>query len=140
MSIEHLNATVDKGILDFVSIDDSVFRYYAPLARVKRFVDSHYGDPLSLKTVAGIASLERTYFSTYFREKTGVCYRDWLSSVRVTRALELMALRNLPITDIAFDVGFQDLRTFERAFEKCTGLSPRVMRKRIRVQGMAKLV
>ena len=120
-------------------VDDRVFEFYAPLTRVKFFVDSHFQDPLPLATVAKIACLERTYFSRFFHEKTGICFRDWLSNLRVEHALELMRLRNRTITDIAFAVGFQDLRTFERAFEKSTGLTPREVSKQIRVQRSAKL-
>ncbi len=119
-------------MFDPQNINHRVFSYYAPLKRVKRFVDQHYTEPLPLEMVAAVAGLEKTYFSTFFREKSGVCYRDWLSWVRIVHALELMKSRNIAITQAAFEVGFQDLRTFERAFEKCTGHTPQQMRKKLR--------
>jgi len=138
MTNERRKSLTLDGTCLLVKLDDRVFAYYAPLMRVKRFVDAHYQEPLPLATVAEIACLERTYFSTFFHEKTGICYRDWLNGLRVERALELMRSRNRTITDIAFAVGFQDLRTFERAFEKSTGLCPRKVRKQIRGQRLAK--
>jgi transcriptional regulator GlxA family with amidase domain len=115
-------------------VDDQVFSYYAPLKKVKRFVESHYQEPLPLATVAGIACLERTYFSRYFHEKTGICFKDWLIGLRVKHALVLMRSQNQTITQIGLAAGFQDLRTFERAFERCTGMSPQKMRNEIRNQ------
>jgi len=113
-------------------IDDWIFSFNPRLNKVKRFVDANLAEPLSLDRAAGVAGLERTYFSKYFREKTGICFRDWLSTMRVNRAMQIMSIRDLSITEIAFAVGFQDLRTFERAVERCTGLSPKAVKNRLR--------
>ena len=120
-------------------IDSWIFCYDPRLTKVKNFVDVHFADPVSLDTIAGVAGLEKTYFSKYFRKKTGVCFRDWLSAVRVNRALDIMMVRDLSITKMAFAVGFQDLRTFERAVEKCTGLTPNAVKKQLRLRVDAKL-
>lgn len=114
--------------------DHWVFSYDPRLGRVKKFVDANYTSPISLDRAASVAGLEKTYFSKYFREKTGVCFRDWLAAVRVDRAMEIMKARDLSITEIAFAVGFQDLRTFERVVERCTGLSPKAVKNRLRIQ------
>jgi AraC-like DNA-binding protein len=42
-----------------------------------------------------------------------------------------MRSQSLSVTEIAFAVGYRDLRTFERAFGKCTGQCPKVVRKKI---------
>ena len=105
------------------------FSYYPRLQRLERYVESHYAEPLPLRTAAQVAGLEQTYFSRFFREKTGVCYRDWLRWVRVNRAIELLSRRDMSLTEAAFSVGFEHLGTFERACKKCTGLTPRAMRR-----------
>ena len=110
----------------------SVVDYDVRLARLKRFVDRHYADPLPLERAAEVVGLEKTYFSRYFHEKTGICYRDWLHCIRVDRAIELMHARDSTVTEIAFAVGYQDLRTFERAFHKCTGRCPKAVRDQVR--------
>ena len=69
------------------------FSYYDRLARVDRFVQRHYGDPLPLKVAARIAGLEQSYFSKFFREKVGICYLEWLAWVRVRYAVALMHTR-----------------------------------------------
>lgn len=117
---------------DPADIHSAAFHYYARLGRLKRFVDAHYHEPLPLRVAARVAGLEATYFSKFFHEKTGVCYREWLRWVRVRRAIELMQRRNLSITEIAFAVGFGDLTTFERACRRCTGWAPQALKKRVR--------
>ncbi len=113
-------------------INHRIFSYNPRLEKVKRFIDGHFSEPVSLEIAAEVAGLEKTYFSKFFHQKTGICFRDWLSSVRVTRAMEIMTTQDLPITEVAFTVGFQDLRTFERAIEKHTGLSPRAVKNQLR--------
>jgi len=125
-------------MLEPKTIDDRIFSYNPRLSKVKRFVDANLTERVSLDLAARVAGLEKTYFSKYFREKTGSCFRDWLSAMRVKRAMEFMTVRDLSITEIAFTVGFQDLRTFERAVERCTGLSPRAVKNRLRPRPGAK--
>lgn len=113
-------------------IDHDAFHYYTRLRKVKRYVDANYSEPLDLQSVADIAGLEKTYFSRFFHQKTGVCFHEWLTWVRVGHAINLLAYHDRPITEVALDVGFQDLRTFERAVARCTGNTPRDVRRSLR--------
>lgn len=122
-------------MFEFDDIDCVSFRHNPRLHKVKQFVDSHFSEPVSLELAAGVAGLEKTYFSRFFRRKTGLCFRDWLRRVRVKHAVDIMVARDLTVTEIAFMVGFQDLRTFERAVAKCTGLSPKAVKHKLRQPG-----
>ena len=113
-------------------INTGAFSYYVRLGRVRRYVMDHYAEPISLSEIAQVAGLERTYFSTFFHDKTGVLFRDWLASIRVDMAVKLICQRNSSIRRVATETGFSSLRTFERAFLKAQGLSPSSFRKRVR--------
>jgi AraC-like DNA-binding protein len=113
-------------------ISEDAFSYYQRLGRVQDYVRVHYSAPITLADAARVAGLEKTYFSKFFHQKTGVRYHEWLTWVRVSRAIELMKRRNLSITEIAFAVGFSDLTTFERACRRCTGSTPMMLKKRLR--------
>jgi len=130
-----LDVTPDVAVrgqmFDASKINHRQFSYDSRLERVNRFVEQRYVEPLPLGRVAQIAGLEKSYFSKYFHEKTGVCYHDWLHWIRVGHAIELMNARELSITQIGFAVGYRDLRTFERAFVRCTGQCPNIMKKKI---------
>ena len=113
-------------------INSSAFTYYARLARVRQYVEAHYSEDLTLAEAAGVAGLEPKYFSTFFHDKTGVCFKDWLRELRVEKALGLMRSRNYSITQVGFAVGFQALRTFERAFKRTTGMTPSDYKRAVR--------
>lgn len=110
----------------------AAFAYYPRLKRLKDHVDQHYDEELSLAVAARITGLEKKYFSTFFHEKTGVCFKDWLAHVRIARALEMLKAQDVSITRTAFAVGFQDLRTFERTFKRCTGMTPSAYKRKVR--------
>ena len=112
-------------------VNSSAFDYYSRLRRVKDHVDQNYSEEISLEKAAQIAATEKTYFSTFFRKKVGITFTDWLRQLRVAKAIEIMKIRNQSICDIAFEVGFGDLRTFERAFKRYTNLTAREFKKSV---------
>ena len=106
-----------------------MFFFCPRLAKIKRHVDEHFDEPFTLAEAADIAGLEKTYFCKIFREKVGISFVEWLARERVKRAVLMLMNHDHRITDVAFAVGFGDLRTFERAFKKCVGITPRECKK-----------
>ena len=60
---------------------------------------------------------------------TGLNYKDLLNQVREQRAMELLRQSDIPITDIAFELGYYDSSSFTRSFKRWTGVSPSEYRK-----------
>ena len=110
--------------MEFDRLNHKVFEYYSRLGRLREYVDTNYSERITLETAAQVALLESTYFSSYFKKRVGISFSEWLRQVRVTKAIALMRDTDFSITRIAFDVGFDGLRTFERAFKKHTGRTP----------------
>lgn len=113
-------------------VEHASLQYYPRLRRVKLFVEEHYNEEISLARAAQVAGLEKKYFSAFFRAKVGLGFMDWLTRLRVTKALRLIAREDRVLTQLGFDIGFKEPRTFQRAFKRCTGLTPRDFRKLIR--------
>lgn len=113
-------------------INQAAFTYYERLRRIKQYVDGNSFEDVSLGTVARVAGLEKKYFSAFFRLKVGIGFKDWLTYLRIGRAMELLERQDQTITAVAFAVGFRDLGTFERAFKKATGMTPQVFKKSVR--------
>ena len=126
-------------MLNRIDFETRIFSYYLPLQRVREFVDRNLSEPISLRTAARAAGLEEKYFSAFFHRKTGVCFRDWLAGRRVERAIEILKQRDDTITSVAASVGFQDLRTFERAFKRLTGITPRELKRSVAPRILAPL-
>ena len=116
-------------MLDFKKINNKAFQYYPALRKINEYVLENYSEDIPLKTAANVAGMERKYFSTFFHTKVGMCFCNWLMQIRIFKAAALFGAEDYSITDVAFRCGYQDLRTFERAFKKCTGHTPREFKK-----------
>lgn len=113
-------------------MNERAFCYYYRLRRVQDYAFSRPAEPLSLAAAAEIAGLERTYFSKFFHQKTGLCFRDWINEVHLQRAMSLLEESDLPITRVAHEAGFSSLRSLERVFARKIGMAPRDFKKSMR--------
>jgi YesN/AraC family two-component response regulator len=99
------------------------------LRRLHQYVEQSYSDYIPLEKAVQIAALENSYFSSYFHATIGSTFTDWLRQVRVKKAMELMKASDFSIAEVAYKVGFRDLRTFEWAFKKYVLKTPREFKK-----------
>lgn len=106
--------------------------YYPSLRRVRRHHEQHISEPLPMSAAARIARLNTSYFSSFFHAKVGARFTDWVHHVRVERAKAILCREDRPIRQVASDVGFSGMRTFQRAFKRHTSLTPREFRRRSR--------
>jgi AraC-like DNA-binding protein len=96
------------------------------------YLDERCEAPLDLESTAEEVGLSPFHFLRLFSKVVGVTPHQYLVRSRLRRAARLLADGDVPITDIAFDVGFGDLSNFIRTFRRAAGLSPRAFRKAAR--------
>ena len=95
------------------------------LAEVIRYVEENYADyNLNLNTVADAIGKNSRHISRVFKEETKMGILDYINSIRIKKARELMASRKYTIEEVARQVGYNSVRTFRRAFVKITGEMP----------------
>lgn len=99
-------------------------RYPRALKRAVRYIDSHYEQPLHLSRLADDGGVSLSYLSRLFAEYLGMPFNDYLNTVRLDAAEELLAGNSLSVKEIAYTVGYQDPNYFSRIFKKYRGLSP----------------
>src|SRR5436309_15471705 len=113
------------------AVNVKAFDYYQSLNRVREHFEKSYSQRVSLIDAANIAGMEAKHFGKFFQQKGGIGFKEWTNRVRVAIAIQMIAKEHQSLTDGAFGSGFHDFRTFERAFKKLTGLTPREFRKTI---------
>ncbi len=90
-------------------------------------VRNNYDEPLRLEQLAAAASLSPFHFTRQFRRLYGRTPGQYLTSVRIARAAELLR-QDVPVRDACFAVGFQSVQSFSILFRKMTGKTPGSMR------------
>ena len=89
------------------------------------FTMEAYDRPIQLAEVAAIANMTTTAFCRYFKQHTRKTYLDFLNEYRIGQACKLLAEKDKPIAQIAFESGFNNLSNFNRRFKGVKGVSPR---------------
>jgi AraC-like DNA-binding protein len=98
---------------------------------VTGYVENHYATEISLSEIADKLRVTNRYLSTYFKEKTGINFIDYLHELRIQKAKELLTETNLKIQEVTERVGYQNTNSFIRLFKKHSGLTPGEFRKNL---------
>jgi AraC-like DNA-binding protein len=88
------------------------------------WIDAHSHRQIGLEDAAAQAGISPFHFLRLFSEVVGVTPHQYLVRSRLRHAARRLADDDSPITDIAYDVGFNDLSNFVRTFHRAAGASP----------------
>jgi two-component system response regulator YesN len=101
-------------------------RYSTKLKKAVDYMQNNYHDPeISLNTVARVAFVSPTHFSTLFSQQMGKTFVEYLTELRMDKAKELLRCTDAGSSEIAYQVGYSDPHYFSFIFKKVNGCSPR---------------
>ncbi len=101
-------------------------RYTSMLQKTVAYLKQQYAQPdISLNTVAGVAGMSPSHFSTVFSQQMGQTFVEYLTSLRMEQARSLLRCTDKSSGDIALEVGYNDPHYFSFLFKKVNGCSPR---------------
>lgn len=100
-------------------------------------MNEKYGEPLSTRDLADIATLSPFHFNRTFRRETGVPPGRFLSAIRLAKAKQLLATTSLSVSDISYRVGFNSVGTFTSRFTASVGVPPTRFRSGLAAQAPA---
>ncbi|RMU36814.1 hypothetical protein ALP30_03345 [Pseudomonas syringae pv. primulae] len=93
------------------------------------YISEHYNSELTLEEVAEHVGMRPVYFSKFFRQATGRRFIEFVNSMRVARACDLLTYSEMAITDICFEVGFTNISNFNRRFQAMKNMTPSFYRR-----------
>lgn len=96
---------------------------------VLEYVAEYFYEPQSLPGAAKMASLSQRQFSTMCRKITTQSFVQYVNQLRAQKAADLLKNTNMPVAAIAFEVGFEELSTFYRAFNRFHKTTPLAYRE-----------
>lgn len=88
------------------------------------YVIDHLHEKIKEHDVAALCKMSPFKFSRSFKRCYGVTFQEYLITMRMEKASQLLANPNVLVADVAFQVGFKDPSYFTRAFKKIKGVSP----------------
>ena len=100
----------------------------ARLRRVRDRIDREYAQPLDVEALARDAHMSAGHFSREFRRAYGESPYSYLMTRRIERAMALLRVGDLSVTEVCFEVGCSSLGTFSTRFTELVGLPPSAYR------------
>ena len=101
-------------------------------ARAKNYIQEHYREKIGRGEIAASVFLAPTYLSKIFRESSGMTIREYINFCRVEEAKRLIVSTGYSMSDIAMEVGFDNIPYFFTVFKKRTGMTPDAWRQKVK--------
>lgn len=100
----------------------------AGLLRSLHYIKTNFSDQLTIDHLAAQAGISKYHFCRKFKKHTGMTPMHFVTLMRVEKAKGLLE-RKIPVSAVAYKVGFNDLGNFIRSFKKVTGQTPSAFKK-----------
>lgn len=106
-------------------------KYSSLLKDARTYIEQNFdNEEISLNTVAASVNLSPNHFSTIFSQEMGQTFIEFLTSVRMGKAKELLRSSSMKTAEIAYAVGYKDAHYFSYLFKKTQECTPREFRSR----------
>lgn len=116
------------GLTDIAAGMDCNDNATAMLAAVL-YIRSHLSETLSISDAAAHVNFSRSQFAANFKKAVGMTFLQYLQSVRIIKARQLLAATTMSAEDVSRAVGYEDVKYFSQLFTQYTGISTTEYRK-----------
>ena len=99
-------------------------RANSPVDNVIQYIRANISQPITLEELADVANLSVYYFAHCFKEETGFAPLEYVINTRIERAKALLLRTTMPVSEIAYAVGYRSAGSLSNAFIKRVGISP----------------
>lgn len=104
---------------------DSQLSNHQTIKAAEYYIKSHISEKILAKDVARHVNLSDVYFTSYFKLKTGINFRDYVIQIKMEYAKTLMEQHpDKTVSEVGAAIGYDDYRSFYRVFKQYTGVNP----------------
>ena len=108
-----------------VAAPDSSFHHYKQIVKgALQIISEEYDRKLTIREVAERLYVSESHLMHEFKENIGKTFNECLTEYRIRKAKELLARGNLRVNEVAFMVGYQDVKYFGQVFKEMVGMTP----------------
>lgn len=101
------------------------FKHSQQLKSVFEFIENNYASNITLQQLSQISGMSSKYFCRYFQTIAHRTPMDYLNYYRIERSCHLLCTCDLPVTDIAYDCGFNDCSYYIKLFKRYKHITPK---------------
>lgn len=89
-----------------------------------KYIEENYKEEIFLKDVANISNVSPYYFSKLFKKEMGMNFTAYITKYKVEKAKEMLKNTDIPIVNIAAELGYYECGYFTKIFKKIEGVTP----------------
>lgn len=126
-----LSRLMGQEVIDSFDIDSDFHQQkknYNRMQKILNYINSQAHRPLYIEEVASKFNMSRNHFSRLFNQNSSLSFNQYILSIRIERACKLLLHSDKSVTEIAFEVGFESISTFNRAFQQSKNIAPSLFR------------
>lgn len=94
------------------------------ISKLIKWIEKNYAEKITLQSLACVVNVSEKYLCRFFKEYTGKTPIDYVNTLRIERAAEMLALGS-SVTEAAISSGIGDMSYFSKIFKRLKGVSPR---------------
>lgn len=115
-----------NGLASEQQFANFLFRLTLPQKRnIKSFMEHNFDKPLKIEDYAYLTGRSVSTFRRDFKFSFEITPRKWIKEKRLDKAVELLKKKEISVTQLAYDVGYENISYFIKEFKNHTGLSPK---------------
>lgn len=98
--------------------------YWSTASKITEYIEEHYGEDITLKSIAPLFYYSPNHLGVLFKEVTGKTFREYLTQYRMEVAAELLKSSSMYVYEVANHVSYKNAISFSNQFKKEYGLRP----------------
>ena len=98
--------------------------------KVMNYLMENYNKEFNLKEIADLVNLSISSFCRYFKSRTHKTCSQFINEIRIANACKLLINRNMTITEICYETGYNNISHFNRQFKLITSMTAREYEKK----------
>ena len=115
-----------NGLVTEQKFTEFLFQLTLPKKRnIKTFIENNFDKPLNVDDYAYLTGRSVSTFRRDFKAQFNTTPKKWLKEKRIEKALTLLDNQNMSVTELAYEVGYENISYFIKEFKAQIGLSPK---------------
>lgn len=124
-----IKKALDEERITYLSASSPKTKVDPIVEKLTQYIQTHYCDHITLESAADEFYMNPSYFSTFFKQKTGESFKHCVTRLRIEKAKKLLLETDLKTYDIAGLIGYEDFRYFCKLFKTVTGKTVMAFRR-----------
>ncbi|MDH6251828.1 AraC-like DNA-binding protein [Chryseobacterium sp. H1D6B] len=122
--LNELATAENKTLLSSYSIELETFVDSDKMKTVHDFVHKNFENKITLENAASLVSMSNVTFNRFIKKRTGKTFVNYLNEIRISYAARWLMEKNLTISEIAFEAGFNNIANFNKVFKSIKKTTP----------------